>query len=91
MIAALDDSIDRDDRTRTEKQFTVKPREPQASLQSLWVYDLDARQERRLTSEANYSVANHFTLSGASSLTGNVSATIYQLAAPASTTTGGQG
>lgn len=52
------DSIDRDERLRTEKQFTVKPREPQSSLQSLWVYDLDARQERKLTTDASYSVAN---------------------------------
>ncbi|HTU96878.1 MAG TPA: type II secretion system protein GspM [Solirubrobacteraceae bacterium] len=34
---------------------------------------------------------NSVTLSGASSLTGNVSATIYQLAQPATTPTGGQG
>jgi len=52
------DSIDRDDRLRTEKQFTVRPREPQSSLQSLWVFDLDTRQERRLTSDEHYSVAN---------------------------------
>jgi dipeptidyl aminopeptidase/acylaminoacyl peptidase len=52
------DSIDRDDRLRTEKQFTVRPREPQSSLQSLWVFDLDTRQERRLTNDDHYSVAN---------------------------------
>jgi dipeptidyl aminopeptidase/acylaminoacyl peptidase len=52
------DSIDRDERARMEKQFTVRPRSPQASLQSLWVYDLDTRQERRLVSDTNYSVAN---------------------------------
>jgi len=52
------DSIDRDDRLRTEKQFTVRPREPQSSLQSLWVFDLDTRQERRLTTDDHYSVAN---------------------------------
>lgn len=52
------DSIDRDDRARTEKQFTVKPREPEASLASLWVFDLDSRQEKRLTSTSDYSVAN---------------------------------
>lgn len=52
------DSIDRDDRTRTDKQFTVKPREPQASLQSLWEYDVDSRQEKRLISASAYSVNN---------------------------------
>jgi dipeptidyl aminopeptidase/acylaminoacyl peptidase len=52
------DSIDRDDRLRTEKQFTVRPREPQSSLQSLWVFDLDTRQERQLTNDDHYSVAN---------------------------------
>jgi dipeptidyl aminopeptidase/acylaminoacyl peptidase len=52
------DSIDRDDRLRTEKQFTVRPREPQSSLHSLWVFDLDTRQERRLTNDDHYSVAN---------------------------------
>ena len=56
------DSIDRDDRLRTEKQFTVKPRSPASSLASLWVFDVDAKQERRLTSDANYSVSD-FTVS----------------------------
>jgi dipeptidyl aminopeptidase/acylaminoacyl peptidase len=50
------DSIDRDDRARTEKQFTVRPREPEASLASLWVFDLDTRQEKRLTDDTSYSV-----------------------------------
>jgi dipeptidyl aminopeptidase/acylaminoacyl peptidase len=50
------DSIDRDDRARTDKQFTVKPREPESSLASLWVFDLDTRQEKRLTNDATYSV-----------------------------------
>lgn len=52
------DSIDRDDRTRTEKQFTVRPRNPAASLSSLWAFDVDSRQERRLTNDANYSVSD---------------------------------
>jgi hypothetical protein len=34
---------------------------------------------------------NSVSLSGSSDLTGNLTATIYQLAAPAGTTTGGQG
>ena len=52
------DSIDRDDRARQDKQFTVRPREPQSSLASLWVYDLGTRQEKRLVSDTNYSVSN---------------------------------
>jgi dipeptidyl aminopeptidase/acylaminoacyl peptidase len=50
------DSIDRDERLRTEKQFTVKPREPESSLASLWVFDLDTRQEKKIAGDANYSV-----------------------------------
>jgi dipeptidyl aminopeptidase/acylaminoacyl peptidase len=56
------DSIDRDDRARTDKQFTVKPRNPAASIASLWVYDLDSRAERRLTNDPSYSVGE-FTIS----------------------------
>ncbi len=52
------DSIDRDERARTEKQFTVKPREPDGSLASLWVFDLDSRQEKKIAGDANYSVNN---------------------------------
>jgi dipeptidyl aminopeptidase/acylaminoacyl peptidase len=56
------DSIDRDDRTRTEKQFTVRPRNPASSLASLWVFDVDTHQERRLTNDTSYSVGD-FTVS----------------------------
>ncbi len=52
------DSIDRDDRARTDKQFTVKPRNPDASVSSLWAFDVDTRQERRLTSDPSYSVGD---------------------------------
>jgi dipeptidyl aminopeptidase/acylaminoacyl peptidase len=52
------DSIDRDDRLRTEKQFTVRPRNPASSISSLWVFDVDAKQERRLTNDASYSVGD---------------------------------
>ena len=44
--------------SRTEKQFTVKPRSPASSLASLWVFDVDTKQERRLTNDANYSVSD---------------------------------
>jgi dipeptidyl aminopeptidase/acylaminoacyl peptidase len=56
------DSIDRDERLRTEKQFTVKPRNPAGSVVSLWAFDVDAKQERRLTNDTSYSVGE-FTMS----------------------------
>jgi dipeptidyl aminopeptidase/acylaminoacyl peptidase len=56
------DSIDRDDRARTDKQFTVRPRNPASSVSSLWALDVDARQEHRLTNDATYSVGE-FTIS----------------------------
>ena len=52
------DSIDRDERLRTDKQFTVKPRNPASSLSSLWVFDPATKQERRLVSDTAYSVAD---------------------------------
>ena len=52
------DSIDRDERLRTEKQFTVKPRNPASSVASLWSFDVASRQERRLTNDSSYSVAD---------------------------------
>jgi dipeptidyl aminopeptidase/acylaminoacyl peptidase len=52
------DSIDRDDRARTEKQFTVRPRNPAASLQSLWSFDVASKQETKLVSDPAYSVAD---------------------------------
>jgi dipeptidyl aminopeptidase/acylaminoacyl peptidase len=56
------DSIDRDDRVRTEKKFTVTPRNPASSLASLWVYDVGTGQEHRLTNDSSYSVGE-FTIS----------------------------
>jgi dipeptidyl aminopeptidase/acylaminoacyl peptidase len=56
------DSIDRDDRARTDKQFTVRPRNPASSVSSLWAFDVDARQEHRLTNDPTYSVGE-FTIS----------------------------
>jgi dipeptidyl aminopeptidase/acylaminoacyl peptidase len=52
------DSIDRDERARNDKQFTVKPRNPDASVASLWSFDVDSRQERRLTNNPAYSVGD---------------------------------
>jgi dipeptidyl aminopeptidase/acylaminoacyl peptidase len=52
------DSIDRDDRARTDKQFTVRPRNPASSVASLWAFDVDTKQERRLTNDPSYSVGD---------------------------------
>ncbi len=56
------DSIDRDDRVRTDKKFTVTPRNPASSLVSLWVFDVGTGQEHRLTNDSSYSVGE-FTIS----------------------------
>src|SRR4029077_8465760 len=52
------DSIDRDERARNDKQFTVKPRNPASSLQSLWSFDIASKQEAKLVSDPAYSVAD---------------------------------
>ena len=52
------DSVDKDEKTRREKQFTVNVRNAPAPPQSLWMLDLVSRQEKRLTSDAAYSVGN---------------------------------
>lgn len=52
------DSIDRDERARNEKQFTVKPRNPASSLQSLWSFDVASKQETKVVSDPAYSVAD---------------------------------
>lgn len=52
------DSIDRDDRVRTEKAFTVRPRNPASSLSSLWVFDVASKQEKKVHGSDAYSVAN---------------------------------
>jgi len=56
------DSIDRDERLRNDKQFTAKPRNPAASLVSLWQFDVASKQEKRLTTSTAYSVGE-FTMS----------------------------
>src|SRR5262245_38749302 len=53
------DSIDRDERARMDKQFTVRPRNPASSLSSLWVFDVASKQEKKLVGDGTtYSVAN---------------------------------
>lgn len=49
------DSVDADDKARLEKKFDVRVRNPEVPPSSLWMIDAN-RQERRLTSDASYSV-----------------------------------
>lgn len=56
------DSVDRDEKSRRDKQFTVNIRNAPLPPQSLWLVDLTTRQPKRLTSDASYSV-NNFTAS----------------------------
>lgn len=50
------DSVDRDNRERIEKKFDVKVRNQDVPLNHLWMFDIASRQEKRLTSSAEYSV-----------------------------------
>jgi dipeptidyl aminopeptidase/acylaminoacyl peptidase len=52
------DSIDREERQRLDKQFTVRPRNPASSVSSLWVFDVATKQERKVAGDTAYSVAN---------------------------------
>ncbi len=55
------DSIDREERARRDSRFTVDARDPAASGKSLWSFDIDGRQEHRLTTDTSYSVGE-FTI-----------------------------
>ena len=50
------DSVDHDNKERLEKKFDVKVRNQDIPLNHLWLFDVAAKQERRLTSSADYSV-----------------------------------
>jgi dipeptidyl aminopeptidase/acylaminoacyl peptidase len=50
------DSLDKDNKERMEQKFTVRIRNEEAPLNHLWAFDLDSRQETRLTSGQEYSV-----------------------------------
>ena len=56
------DTVDKDERTRTEKRFTVAIRNPVTPTSSLWALDLDGRRTTRLTTDTSYSVTD-FTIS----------------------------
>ncbi len=55
------DSVDKDDKARRDKQFTVNIRNAPQPPQSLWMVDLASRVEKRLTSDATLSVSNFTT------------------------------
>lgn len=59
---ASPDAIDRDDKTRREKKFTVNIRNMETPSVSLWSLDLDSRATKKLTDGAQYAVGA-FTVS----------------------------
>jgi len=56
------DSVDKADKDRKEKKFTVKIRDEQTPASHLWALDLETKQEKRLTSGTEYTVTE-FTIS----------------------------
>lgn len=50
------DSVDHANKERIEKKFDVKVRNQETPLVELWVYDIAAGSERRLTSTSDYAV-----------------------------------
>jgi dipeptidyl aminopeptidase/acylaminoacyl peptidase len=52
------DTIETDERARTEKRFTVAIRNPVTPTSSLWALDLDGRRTTRLTRDTSISVTD---------------------------------
>jgi dipeptidyl aminopeptidase/acylaminoacyl peptidase len=52
------DSVDKADKERKEKKFTVKIRDQQTPANHLWAMDLESKQEKRLTSGTEYTVTD---------------------------------
>ena len=52
------DTVDKANKERVEQKFTVRIRNEEPPLNHLWALDLDGNKESRLTSAADYSVAN---------------------------------
>ena len=50
------DTVDKDNRTRVEKKFTVSIRNEPRPADQLWALDLGSLKETRLTSDSSYSV-----------------------------------
>jgi dipeptidyl aminopeptidase/acylaminoacyl peptidase len=55
---AADDVLDKDERLRREKKFTVNIRNMETPRASLWALELDPVSPRRLTEDASYSVSD---------------------------------
>lgn len=51
------DAFDKDNKERIEKKFTVRIRNEEPPLQHLWTFDLETKNESRLTSSPEYSVS----------------------------------
>ncbi len=56
------DTVDKDEKARTEKKFTVKVRNAEEPISSLWALDLDTKKATRLTTDTSMAVSN-FTVS----------------------------
>jgi dipeptidyl aminopeptidase/acylaminoacyl peptidase len=56
------DTVDRDEKLRTEKKFTVNVRNAMQPASSLWALDVGEKKTTRLTRDTSYSVTN-FTMS----------------------------
>jgi dipeptidyl aminopeptidase/acylaminoacyl peptidase len=52
------DSVDKDDKLRREKKFTVDIRNQPQPPSSLWMLDVATKAEKRLTSDATFSVSS---------------------------------
>jgi dipeptidyl aminopeptidase/acylaminoacyl peptidase len=63
------DTVDADEKLRTEKKFTVNIRNQETPLSSLWALDLDPRRATRLTRDPTITVSG-FTISRDSRLIG---------------------
>ena len=56
------DTVDKDEKLRTERRFTVSIRNMEMPVSSLWSLDLDAKQTKRLTRDSSITVGD-FTIS----------------------------
>ncbi|MGE0886676.1 MAG: prolyl oligopeptidase family serine peptidase [Blastocatellales bacterium] len=52
------DSVDKANKERVEKKFTVRIRNEETPLNHLWSFDLESKAEKRLTSSPDYAVSN---------------------------------
>ncbi|MFN2567734.1 MAG: prolyl oligopeptidase family serine peptidase, partial [Gemmatimonadaceae bacterium] len=56
------DTVDKDEKLRTERRFNVSIRNMETPLSSLWALDVDTKQTRRLTRDSTITVGD-FTIS----------------------------